>query len=327
MASSGQPVSPPPTTPLGPPPPEVRAPRERVRLLALLLLAGMGWGAAISFTKLATTGGDHPLTLLFWQVVILTVVLAALLALVRARLPLSRRHLMFYCIAGLLGTTFPNAMSYWAAPHVPAGIIAIVFSLSPLMTFALALLIRMEQWDPVRLCGVLLGLSAIAVLVLPETALPDPAIAAWISVFVVVALSYAGEDVYAATAMPVEDSPLSLLLGMSLATLIMITPFILAAGIPIAFFRSGAPHEVALLGASLLHLVAYASLLYLIRHAGAVFASQISYVVTLAGVFWGMVVFDEVPSVWAWLALVLALAGLTLARPRGRTESVPTTGQ
>ncbi len=327
MASSGQPTSPPSVTPLGPPPPEVRAPRERVRLLVLLILSGLGWGAAISFTKLATSGGDHPLTLLFWQVVILTVVLAARLALVRGRLPLSRRHLMFYCIAGLLGTTFPNAMSYWAAPHVPAGIIAIVFSLAPLMTFALALIVRMEEWDPVRLFGVLLGLSAIAVLVLPETALPDPAIAVWIAVFVVVALSYAGEDVYAATAMPVEDSPLTLLLGMSLATLIMITPAILVAGIPIAFFRTGAPHEVALLGASLLHLVAYASLLYLIRHAGAVFASQISYVVTLSGVFWGMAIFGEVPSAWVWAALVLALAGLGLARPRGRTGSVPATSQ
>ena len=171
-----------------------------------------------------------------------------------------------------------------------------------------------------RLSGVLLGLLAIAVLVVPETALPDPAIAAWIAVFVVVALSYAGEDVYAATAMPVEDSPLTLLLGMSLATLILIIPPILVAGIPIAFFRSAAPHEIALLAAALLHLMAYASLLYLIRHAGPVFASQISYVVTLAGVFWGMVIFGEVPSAWAWAALVLALAGLALARPRTRTS-------
>ena len=320
MASSGPPASPSPDPHQPASEAGIRAVRDRVRLLALLVLAGLGWGAAISFTKLATTGGDHPLTLLFWQVVILTVVLLARLVLVRAPLPLSRRHLVFYFIAGLLGTTFPNAMSYWAAPHVPAGIIAIVFSLSPLMTFGIALVIRMEGWDPVRLSGVLLGLLAIAVLVVPETALPDPAIAAWIAVFVVVALSYAGEDVYAATAMPVEDSPLTLLLGMSLATLILIIPPILVAGIPIAFFRSAAPHEIALLAASLLHLMAYASLLYLIRHAGAVFASQISYVVTLAGVFWGMVIFGEVPSAWAWAALVLALAGLALARPRTRTS-------
>ena len=297
------------------------AQRDRVRLLGLLLLAGLAWGAAISFTKLATTGGDHPLTLLFWQVVILTLVLGSRLIVLRARLPLSRRHLTFYFIAGILGTAFPNAISYWAAPHVPAGIISIVFSLAPMMTYGLAVTLRMERWDPLRLGGVLLGLAAILVLVLPETALPDPAVAPWILVFVVVALSYSGEDVYAASKMPGEVNPLTLLLGMSLATLIMLAPPIIAADIPLAFFGNGATHEYALLAASLLHLMAYASLLYLLRHAGAVFASQISYVVTLAGVFWGMIVFDEVPSVWAWAALGLALAGLTLARPRGRARN------
>jgi len=284
--------------------------------LALLLLSGLGWGLAISCTKLATGGGDHPLTLLLWQVVILAVLLALRLAAMQTPLPLSKRHLRFYFVAGLLGTAFPNALVYWAAPHLPAGIIAIVFSLSPLMTFGLALAVGMERWDPLRLGGVILGLLAIVALVVPETALPDPKIAVWIAVFVVVALSYAGEDVYAATAMPVEDNPLTLLFGMSIATLIMLAPVILATDVPIVFFRHGEPHEVALVVGSLLHLTAYGSLLYLIRHAGAVFASQISYVVTLAGVFWGMVIFAEVPSVWAWAALALALAGLALARPR-----------
>ena len=323
MASPPPSSSPNPRVRLPPQPSVDRgvAVHSRARLLSLLLLAGLGWGAAISFTKLATTGGDHPLTLLFWQVVILTVVLSVRLAALRAPLPLSRHHLAFYFLAGILGTAFPNALSYWAAPHVPAGIISIVFALAPMMTFALAVTIRMEHWDPVRVLGVLLGLSAIVVLVVPESALPDPAVAPWILVFVVVALSYSGEDVYAAAKMPIEDSPLTILLGMSLATLIMITPPIVAADIPLDFFGRGATHEYALLASSLLHLMAYASLLYLIRHAGAVFASQISYVVTLAGVFWGMIVFAEVPSAWVWVALALALAGLAPARPRGRINN------
>ena len=321
MATSGKPSSLPTTAPASPTP---AASQSRVRLLSLLLLAGLGWGEAISFTKLATTGGDHPLTLVFWQVVILTVVLGARLVLLRAPLPLSRRYLVFYFIAGLLGTAFPNALGYWAAPHIPAGIIAIVFSLSPLMTFSLGLALGMERWDPIRLGGVLLGLTAIAVLMLPETALPDPAIAPWIAVIVVVALSYATENIYADGAMPADESPLTILLGMSVATLIMVTTLMLVVGIPFTFFRTGALYELALLAASLLHLVAYASLLYLIRHAGPVFASQISYVVTLAGVFWGMLIFSEVPSVWVWAALALALAGLALARPRGHAQPADT---
>ena len=61
---------------------------------------------------------------------------------------------------------------------------------------------------------------------------------------------------------------------------------------------------------------AYVMFLYLIKMSGAVFAGMNGYIVTLAGVFWGMFFFDEQHSLWVWSALALMLVGMLLVTPR-----------
>ena len=43
--------------------------------------------------------------------------------------------------------------------------------------------------------------------------------------------------------------------------------------------------------------------------------SQVAYVVTLAGIGWGMLLFAENHSTGIWIALVLALTGVFLVQP------------
>ena len=54
----------------------------------------------------------------------------------------------------------------------------------------------------------------------------------------------------------------------------------------------------------------------MIRTAGPVFASQTAYVITLAGVAWGMILLEESHSLYIWSALLLTLAGIALVRPQ-----------
>ena len=67
---------------------------------------------------------------------------------------------------------------------------------------------------------------------------------------------------------------------------------------------------------AVLTAVAYTCFLHVIQSAGPVFASQTAYLITLAGVLWGMAIFGERHSPWIWAALALMLAGLSLVRPR-----------
>ena len=48
---------------------------------------------------------------------------------------------------------------------------------------------------------------------------------------------------------------------------------------------------------------------------GAVFAAQVSYFVTVAGVVWSMVILDEVHSKFIWMSLVCMILGMALVKP------------
>ena len=50
--------------------------------------------------------------------------------------------------------------------------------------------------------------------------------------------------------------------------------------------------------------------------SGPVFASQCAYVVTLAGVLWGILIYGEAHSTWVWASLVVMIIALSLVRPR-----------
>ena len=67
---------------------------------------------------------------------------------------------------------------------------------------------------------------------------------------------------------------------------------------------------------AVINATAYSAFVACITIAGPLFASQVGYVVTLAGVFWGIAIFGETHSIWVWASLVTMLLGLMLVSPR-----------
>ena len=82
-------------------------------------------------------------------------------------------------------------------------------------------------------------------------------------------------------------------------------------------FKPWESAEWALLLSSLCHVIAYTGYIWLVGIAGAVFASQVSYVVTVSAVFLSSLILGEAYSGWVWSALALMVAGLALVQPRG----------
>ena len=62
--------------------------------------------------------------------------------------------------------------------------------------------------------------------------------------------------------------------------------------------------------------LAFFGLFELIRLSGPTYASQITYIVTLTGVMFGIVMFGEVHSVWVWGATAMVLFGVGLVNLR-----------
>ncbi len=290
--------------------------KHRPALLWLaLIVIGIGWGITGPFSKLAVSTGNHPIGVTFWNTVIGAVVLTAVLLLSGRRLPLDRRHLVFFLICGLLGTALPNSLSYTAYRHLPIGVMSIIIALVPMATLLLALPLGIERRDPRRLAGLGLGAVAVGLIVLPEAGLPDPGQAAWVALPVIVSLAYAAENIYIATARPAGCGALTVVCGLSWGALILLAPTVVAADAWVDITRFDPP-ELAIFVISALHMGAYFGFIWLIGQAGPVFASQVAHVVTGSGVILGMIVYAERYSPWIWAALALMFAGLALVKPK-----------
>lgn len=284
-------------------------------LWLVLGLVGLGWGSSQLIGKIAVSTGHPALGIAFWQTLIGAALLLGYARMRGSRLPLTRRHLLFYAVCGFLGTALPHTLSYVAVRHLPVGVHAMVVSLVPMTTFLIAAVVGAERAVARRLFGLSLGAVALALLIGPEASLPDPAQAVWVLVSATVALSYALENVFIAEARPEGCGPLTTLTGLTCAAVCMIAPAVLVTGSFVPLMPFGQT-EAAMVALAPLQLGPYLGLIWLIGRAGPVFASQVSYLVTGTAVALGILVLGERHSGWVWAALGLIFVGLTLVRPR-----------
>ena len=289
---------------------------DRLRLTAVLLALGCGWGLTQPLTKIAVTAGYQPLGLVFWQMLIGALVLGALLWRKLGHLPVTRTTVAFWLLIAVLGTIVPNSTSYRAAFHLPSGVMSIVIATIPMMAFPIALALGNDRFSWRRLGGLALGLFGVALIALPEASLPDKAMIAFLPLALIAPFCYACEGNIVAKWGTAGLDPIAVLFGASVIGTVLALPLSLLSG---QFFVPSAPFikaDGAMVLSAVIHALVYTGYVWLIGRAGAVFAGQVSYIVTGSGVLWAMILLGETYSLWIWGALGAMAAGLALVQPR-----------
>jgi drug/metabolite transporter (DMT)-like permease len=292
------------------------AARRTGGLIALLVVLGTAWGLTQPLGKIAVSAGYPTFGLVFWQLALGILVLGGIAVLRGTVLPMNGPAIRFYVIVAVIGTLVPNSTFYTSVAHLPAGIMSINIATIPLLAFPIALAIGADRFSFVRLAGLLCGLAGVALIALPEAALPSPEMAAWLPVAIIGPLFYAIEANYVARSSAIRLDPVQAMLGASVAGAVLMFPLVTATGqwfVPLSPF--GLP-EAAIVASGVIHAVTYAAYVWLAGAAGAVFAAQVSYVVTASGVVWAMLILGERFSGWVWAAMVVMMAGLFLVQPR-----------
>ena len=290
----------------------------RLVYTGVLLIIAMGWALTMPLTKIAVSTGHQAFGLMLWQLVV-GASLMTVIGLIRRRpLPLNAAAIRTYVIIALVGAVLPNSLSYSAAHHLPAGVMAILISLVPILSFPIALGLALDRFEFRRLGGLLLGLTAVLILVVPGAEMSGRLPALWLGAYVIVALCYAFEGNYIARWGTAGCDPLEVLWGATCVGSIMVVPLALLSGqtIPLSF---GAP-EQALVALSMISVLAYVGYVWLVNSAGPVFAVQVSYLVTLFGVFWSALLLSERYAPFVWLSLLLMLTGMALVQPRAAAK-------
>lgn len=288
----------------------------RSKLFAILILLGAGWGLTQPLTKITVTAGYQPFGLIFWQMLIGTVLLGAFRWRELGRLPVSPKTISLWLLIAVLGTLIPNSASYTAAFHLPAGIMSIVIASIPMMAFPMALALGNDRFSPRRLLGLMLGLGGVALIAFPEASLPERAMIAFLPLALVAPFCYACEGNIVARWGTAGLDAVQVLFGASAIGTVIALPLALASG---QFFVPRPPFilaDLTMVVTSVIHVLVYTGYVWLVGRAGAVFAGQVSYLVTGFGVIWAMLILSETYSFWVWGALACMSVGVMLVQPR-----------
>lgn len=297
--------------------------RETLFLFGVLIAMGAGWGATQPLSKIAVSEGYRFFGLIFWQSVIGCLILGAVLIYRRKPLRLTRAGAFVFLFVSLIGTVIPNATSYEAVRHLPAGLTSILLALIPMVAFPVALLLGNERFQVRRLIGLALGLCGVALIVGPEASLPERAAIIFVPLSLISVLCYACEGNVLARWGTAGMDPIEVLFGATLLSTVF--AFILALGTG-QFIDPrgpwGAP-DLALIATSTVSIIVYTLYVWMVVRAGPVFAGQVSYLVTGFGVLWSILFLGERYSGWVWAAMGLMLLGLFFVQPRPRLATDP----
>ena len=289
-----------------------------IRAYSVLLAAGVLWGVTFPLSKVAMLDGAHPLGITQLQALTSGAILIGVCA-ARSRWPrFDVASIKMYLALATIGLAIPSTLFFAAAPHLPAGVMAITVSAVPLITYAAALAIGLERRSVRRLFGLVFVSVAVVLIVGPPSALPDPSATIWIIIVLGSAACYAFQGLYISAQMlrrPNMDV-IAIICAFQCVAAVILWPIAygLDGNVPV-FEQWTAPHY-AVLAVSFASVIAQSLYFYAIRTMGPVFSSQVAYLVTVAGVGWGMVLFDERHSNWVWAALIVMLMGLACVTPR-----------
>jgi drug/metabolite transporter (DMT)-like permease len=286
-----------------------------VLALSLLFAIGTLLGLASNLVKLAGNAGWQPLAYLLWSL-LGGGLLLLLFAWQRGERPgMSAAQQRYYLASGLLSIAVPNALLFSSIGHVGAGFASMCLAFPPLITYLLALALRMEGLSRVRMLGICIGLVGTLVLALGKLHSGDsPPL--WVLAALCVPLFLALGNIYRARYWPQGASPLSLAPGMLLggALLLMASALLGVDFSP----RLDSPMAVGLVLLQMLIFAGAYALFFILQDlAGTVFLSQIGSVAAIVGAAIAVGLLGEQGSLSMLLAALCIVGGVLLVAWRG----------
>ena len=292
--------------------------RGTLPLFGVLTLLGAGWGITMPLTKITVSAGYQHFGLIFWQFATSVALMGSVLLLRRRLNRPSAPQIRFACLIALIGTLLPNSAGYQAAVHLPSGVIAILLSLIPMLAFPIALSLGNDRFSARKLIGLTLGFGAVVLIAANSGSFEGDVTLWWVAVALVAPSFYALEGNVVAKWGTYGFDAIETLFWSSVFGLVPSLLLALGTGQFIPVPATWGPPEFAFLIIAVANAVVYAGYVWLVSNAGPVFAAQVSYLVTIFGIFWAIVLLHEAYANGIWLALALMLSGMFLVQPRAR---------
>lgn len=283
-----------------------------MKALLLLILSGILAAGVFIAGKRVGAEALSPLLILFWQMSGGALVVWTVSWPSRNFPAWDAEHVRYYLIGGLLGVSLPYVLAFIVLRELQVGTVGLMTALSPVMTYAMARLLDMEQGHPLRLLGLVTGLGGVALLVVPKGNLDLAGNGPFLLLALGIPLSLAASNLYRSRFWPAGSAAVPLVIGMlTVQGLGLLVINLLLGNFPA--LESTSPETGLLLaGLGALAGASYLSSFNLLRVGGPVYLSQMGYVITAVTLLAGILFWDERYDGRDLLSMALILSGVLL---------------
>lgn len=288
--------------------------------LFLLILLGIDWASGYAIAGYCMTHGVNPYGYAFWQSFGPFIILLCIQT-IRGELWLEKSGAVYALLCGVFGIVIPNLLIYFAAVHIPSGLLTVLANLSPIFTYPLALAFGDEKFSISRLLLILLGLIGVALIVIPNThSLTLDLGSAWLYLALLIPFSYAFSAVYLSRFHPGRGSVLNYALWMLMVSTLCVSPLtVIQQGYyPLNLHDL---NSALILLEIFLSTLGYILLFVIIKMVGSVYYSLVNAIAVLTGVIYGYFIFQQQFSISTYLAIgiiLLVIIGMTYTQYRNK---------
>lgn len=279
--------------------------------LGLLIVTGALLGLTLPFGKIATGAGVPPI---LWPFVISCGAGGVLfLVLVARRRPiaLTPHRLRYFLIAALISYAIPNLLLFSAIPHLGAGYAGIMYTLSPIVTLILSILLGVRRPNALGVAGIVVGFIGAVMVATTRGEADRPADIFWVVIGLLMPVFLALGNVYRTYDWPKDSGPIELAAGSHLATAAMLLVAVLGLGQAGSFATlADVPWLVLLQAASAAAMFAFYFRLQAV--GGPVYLSQIGYVAAAIGLGAGVLFLGEHYRLLTWLGAAIIVVGVIM---------------
>jgi DNA-binding response OmpR family regulator/uncharacterized membrane protein len=290
----------------------------------LLLALGCLYGLLTPLSRIASFSDASPWLLAFWMNLLGAAMMFALALPKLRKAVITPKGWAFMAATGVLGAV-GEIFLFSASAQLPASTVVMILALDSFIVFGIAAAAGYEKGSLRRFFGLLLGSSAVMMIVIGGLKLGGASSLVWYLVALAVPTVYALDYILIARRLPEQlDYPLLTGIMMTISAVTTL-PLVLWSGDFGGMGEAVSSGNLLLIILLMSAITALANALTFIltKSAGAVFASQCSYATTFFGIAWSFVLLQERLDLWAWAALVLVVLGLVIVGPRKAAEPEP----
>jgi len=231
------------------------------------------------------------------------------------------REVLSYSFVCAALMNIPFSLSLTFARHVPTTELALVFSLSPLVNFAVGAISGKEPLTRRKSLAIALGFCACVLLVLTRSGRVSGEVTWWLLASFVNPLLYAAYNWYASRRWPKDGTTFSIGAAESFWTGVLALPFMLTLAPPWAATYSAIAYW-SIAAATLMWVAERVSYFTLIREKGPTYTAQAVYLSAPAAVIFAAIFYGGGNDGWIWVSLAILMGALYLnnsGSPRPRT--------